>query len=236
MRLLVTRPEPDASRTAEALRALGHKVMVAPLLTLRPMPECRLPKRRFQALLLTSANAVRALATHPERDLIADLPVFAVGDATALVARRAGFAANSAGGDVDELASHVAGALSPKAGPLLHLGGEVVANDPTGTLKAAGFRIQSAAIYAMDPVESLPAHIASAFRDGAIDGVLLYSRRTAAVFAIALRRAGLSPLGPDIVLFCLSRSIAEAVTSVASGPIRIAAAPNQLSLFACLQN
>ena len=32
MRLLVTRPEPDAARTAEALRARGHEVLVAPLL------------------------------------------------------------------------------------------------------------------------------------------------------------------------------------------------------------
>ena len=32
MRLLVTRPEPDATRTAETLRARGHDVLVAPLL------------------------------------------------------------------------------------------------------------------------------------------------------------------------------------------------------------
>ena len=32
MRLLVTRPEPDNARTAAALRAKGHEVVLAPLL------------------------------------------------------------------------------------------------------------------------------------------------------------------------------------------------------------
>ena len=33
MRLLVTRPEPDAARTAASLRARGHDVALAPLLS-----------------------------------------------------------------------------------------------------------------------------------------------------------------------------------------------------------
>ena len=36
LRLLVTRPEPDATRTADELRAKGHDVMVAPMLNFEP--------------------------------------------------------------------------------------------------------------------------------------------------------------------------------------------------------
>ena len=41
MRLLVTRPEPDNERTAAALRALGHEVMLAPLLAIEADRRCR---------------------------------------------------------------------------------------------------------------------------------------------------------------------------------------------------
>ena len=35
MKLLVTRPEPDGERTAEALRARGHEVLLAPMLRMQ---------------------------------------------------------------------------------------------------------------------------------------------------------------------------------------------------------
>ena len=45
MRLLVTRPEPDNERTAAALRAQGHEVMLAPLLRIEAVPDADLGAR-----------------------------------------------------------------------------------------------------------------------------------------------------------------------------------------------
>ena len=42
MRLLVTRPEADAERTATALRACGHTVVVAPLLRIEPVEDAEI--------------------------------------------------------------------------------------------------------------------------------------------------------------------------------------------------
>ena len=73
MRLIVTRPEPDASRTAEALIRLGHER--DPLADAGHRARCRGARfrtRQFQAVLVTSSNAVRALAAHPERGRLAD--------------------------------------------------------------------------------------------------------------------------------------------------------------------
>ncbi|MHA1189364.1 MAG: uroporphyrinogen-III synthase [Alphaproteobacteria bacterium] len=235
MRLLVTRPEPDATRTASALTALGHQVTVAPLLTMRTLPDARLPKRVFQGLIITSANGVRALKDHRERDQVAELPVYTVGDATALAARRAGFATvTSAGGDVAELTAHLAAILKPDAGPLLHLAGDVVASDPTNRLLGAGFQVHTTALYAMDPVETLPMGVNTALVGDGLDGVLLYSRRTAAIFALTLRRADLAPLDPQVHCYCLSQAVADAVRPVCAGPVHVADTPTQISLFACL--
>ncbi len=58
MRLLITRAEPDATRSANLLRARGHDVLVAPLLTLQSIDADI--HGSYAAVLMTSANAARA--------------------------------------------------------------------------------------------------------------------------------------------------------------------------------
>src|SRR5262249_61439308 len=79
MRLLVTRPEPDGARTAAALRARGHDVMLAPLLSIEPEVEADLGSGPWDGVLITSASAARAIAAHPRIGELVDLPLFAVG-------------------------------------------------------------------------------------------------------------------------------------------------------------
>src|SRR3954469_10311175 len=93
MRLLVTRPEPDNARTAAALRANGHEVMLAPLLHIEAVTNVDLGAPPWAAILLTSANGARAIADHPRRAELIALPVLAVGRSSADAARAAGFPA-----------------------------------------------------------------------------------------------------------------------------------------------
>src|SRR5581483_8187218 len=79
MRILVTRPSPDGERTAAGLRARGHDVVLAPLLTVERLPDAPLGPGPWAAVLLTSANAARAVAVHLRRDELLPLPVLAVG-------------------------------------------------------------------------------------------------------------------------------------------------------------
>src|ERR1043166_2172034 len=97
MRILVTRPDPEASRFAAQLREHGIDALVAPLMIVEPT-DAQLPALDgIQALIFTSANGVRAYIARGGR---ADLPAYAVGEATAAAARTAGFAkAISAGSD-----------------------------------------------------------------------------------------------------------------------------------------
>ena len=139
MRLLVTRPEPDAEGTAQALRRRGHEVLVAPLLRTE-MVEAEFGGP-YGGVLMTSANAARAVGRHARFDALRMLPVLAVGDRTAEAARAAGFAnvESSAGAlpDLVRLASARARAGSP---PLLHLAGEDRAGDLAGALRRVGHR------------------------------------------------------------------------------------------------
>lgn len=232
MHLLLIRAEPDAGRTAQALRGLGYTVTISPLMRLRPLPDVRLPKRRYQAILVTSANAMRVLLDHRERALFADCPLLAVGDQSALMAGRAGFAkTRSAGGSLDDLVALVGSSCQPDAGPLLYLAGQARTGDLEGRLADIGFTVDLRVIYDMADAGGLSETVVDALRAGEIDGVLIYSQRSAAAFALALRAAGLAPLS-GVHAFCLSEAASRPLATVFEGPVHIAEKPDQIHLFA----
>ena len=75
----------------------------------------------------------------PVRPVSVEVPLFAVGDQTALEAKRAGFSmARSAGGALDDLIALAGAELSPDAGPLLYAAGEEQSGDLAGRLAAGG--------------------------------------------------------------------------------------------------
>jgi uroporphyrinogen-III synthase len=236
MRLIVTRPEPDDDRTARALIRLGHEAILSPMLDVTIDAKVKIPTRPYQAVVATSSNAVRALSARAIRPVSVEVPLLAVGDHTALEAKRSGFpAARSAGGAIDDLVALVRAELSPAAGPLLYVAGEEQAGDLAGLLQAEGFDVETAIGYRTEPRARLSKVAETALRDGAADGVLLYSRRSAAAFALALRAGGLAPLGKGVTCFCLSAACAEPLAKVTEGDIRVAERPDQLALFALIE-
>ena len=144
MRLLLTRPEADAQRTAAALRALGHEAIIAPLLSIAVTADAEIGSGPWAAILITSANAAHAIATHTAVRQFQALPVFTVGQRSAQAMAAAGFAdVSSAEGGVAELA-HLAAARVKPGASLLYLAGEDRSGDLAGDLRARGFAVQTA--------------------------------------------------------------------------------------------
>ncbi|WP_294123031.1 uroporphyrinogen-III synthase [Sphingomonas sp.] len=115
--LLLLRPEPGLSASAERARQLGLKVIACPLFRVEPVEWQAPDPANYDALLLTSANAVRFGGA--QLDTLKALPVHAVGEATAEAARSAGFEVASTGtGNVADLL-----ATLPIELQLLHLAG-----------------------------------------------------------------------------------------------------------------
>lgn len=215
MRLLVTRPEPDTTREAETLLALGHQPLRAPLLEIEFLDDVPLNIDGAQALIITSRNALRALGTHPERERAVQLPLFAVGEATAWAARQLGFHEVTIGpGTGAGLPPIICREVHPDNGPLVHLGAEKVAFDLKGALEESGFEMRRTVLYRSHPVESLAEPVVDELRNGKIDGVLLLSPRTARAFVRAIERHGLVAQARGLVCYCLSKAIAEAVVPV----------------------
>ena len=70
---------------------MGHEPVLAPLLKIEFLNDVPLNLNGAQAIVITSRNALRALGAHPEREKATELPLFAVGEATAWAARQLGF-------------------------------------------------------------------------------------------------------------------------------------------------
>jgi uroporphyrinogen-III synthase len=232
MHILVTRPETEAPRTTRKLEAMGHRVTIAPLLDI--MTETpSLDVSGLQALVLTSRNAVHALAAHPQKDELTALPVLAVGKSTAAAARDTGLAValeGDAGGA--ELATLIAARLDPKAGTLLHVSGEAIAFDLDQALAPLGFTLRRAVIYRSRPATALPSAVAASLRAGDLDAVLLMSPRTAAAWCALVDAAGLREKAQKLVHLCLSSGVADAVRSLEPSRIEIAVKPNEEEMLA----
>jgi uroporphyrinogen-III synthase len=229
VRLLVTRPEPDAERTGATLRARGHDVLLAPLLRVEAIA-CDLGEAAYGAVVMTSANAARAVAAHPSRAVLAALPAFTVGRRTAEAARAAGFAdVRSADGDKADLAALIRAEYEAARGPLLYLAGEDRAGELD--LSASGVAVVTTVIYRAVAAERFPDAVADALAASAIDGVLHFSRRSAQAYLACGCRDDLLAGALAPLQLCLSAAVAAPLAAAGAALIRIAPHPDEAAMI-----
>ncbi|APT59140.1 hypothetical protein RGI145_05990 [Roseomonas gilardii] len=224
---LVTRPEPGAAETATLVAALGWRPVLAPalLLELRHVP---LPPA--QALLLTSRAAARALVGR-----MPDMPVLAVGGATAAEARRAGATTlHVATGDAQALATLATAVLDPAGGPLLLAVGRGYALDLARILRERGFRVRRRVVYDAHPARHLPEEALLALRAGKIGSALFFSPRSAEVTLSLMRDAGLAAAATSVEALALSARVATTLRGLPWRGVRVASDLNQNALLALL--
>ena len=229
MRLLVTRPREDAEVLAALLLERGVEAVMEPLISVKDVDGPGLDLAGVQALLITSANGIRAFS---RRQGDRGIAVFTVGDASARAARGLGFEnVTSAAGDVDALAASVEAALDPAAGALVHVAGTRVAGDLAGALEAVGFEVRREVLYEGSAARELSPQTREALAAGGLDGVVLFSPRTAAVLVSLMSDAGLSDAGRGLVAYCLSQAVADKLKGLHWRDMVIAPEPNQDALL-----
>jgi uroporphyrinogen-III synthase len=206
--LLILRPEPGASRTADRAKALGLNPIIRPLFEIVPRAWDAPDPSQFDAIVLTSANA----AIHAGYSLTkyAHLRAFVVGAATELAVRATGFRDIATGHGNSASLLHMlaqAGFTRP-----LHLAGEDHVPYPS-----LPFTLTTRIVYASVPVPvALPDQPCVA---------LLHSARAAQRFAAVCQARTTT----DIVT--ISREVADAA---GTGWYRVmpADAPNDDAMLA----
>ena len=231
LRALVTRPADDAAETAARLAEMGIEAVIAPATRIEPVRRGPLDLDGAQAVLVTSRNAVRALAG---ATALRDVALLAVGDATAALAREAGFrSVESAGGDSGDLARLAAAMLDPGAGRLVHAAGEAAGDGLCRDLAGRGFAAAPEVLYRAAPAP-LPDGARGLLAAGEIALALFFSAGAARAFADILRREGGEGWCGKIAAICLSGRVAEAAAALPWRGLRRAARPDLASLLAAI--
>jgi len=230
MHVLITRPTEDAAPLASKLTEAGIESSTEALLDIvylnEPLPDLG----SVQGLLITSANGIRAFARlNSERNV----SVWAVGDASARMARGLGFAdVHSASGNVDALVRLVGEEVDAAAGDLLHIAGTEVAGDLGGQLERAGYAYKRCVLYEARIAGGFSDTVLAQFITGSFDGVMLYSPRTAETFAKLTANAGLDDTLGNVTAFCLSMAVGQKIKDLHWKRIVVAKTPDEASLIA----
>ncbi len=230
MNMLVTRPEPDAAGTVAALQAIGIDAVAAPMLE-RQSTEIDLPPAaQFTAVVVTSANTLRSLDERGELARYCQLPLFAVGDHTAQLARQMGFAMvqSAAGGLSDLVAMLLASKL---AGPVFYPAAEHRSGDLAESLRAAGIEIVGADVYRMVALARLPDWVIGTIQTTGYTGALFYSRRTAISFVAATAETLSADQRCGLPVLSISAAVAAPLLAAGFSNSAIATHPDEASML-----
>lgn len=230
MRVLVTRPLHSGERTAERLRDMGHEPVLFPLAepvhdpaALRDLAE------RHGPLAVTSAEAIRAMASLPAVPEYFHRQVFTVGEATAEEARTLGFrAVTASAGNGANLADMI---FSAAREPVTYLAGSPRATTFEARARDIGLSVTVVECYRMRPLQIAPAQLERLLHTHHPEAILFYSRETAKAFFALVEH-------PEILsavrFLCLSQAVAEAIPASLRHSADIASTPEEGALLSLL--
>ncbi len=229
-RVALMRPIEDARRSAQLLQKRGIEPVFAPVIEIRPTG-ARLPNEEFDAILVTSANAV-AFLSPVDIALLEKRPLYAAGERTAAAAAAAGLRqAEHAAPDAATLAQWLVARLPP-ASRLLYLAARDRKGELESTFRAAG--------HAVDVVENYVAEARPQWSAEEIEALagcgaaLHFSRRSADQGIVLARRAGLEGRLRSILHACISKDAAEPLRSIGAKRIVVASGAQESLLVDAL--
>jgi uroporphyrinogen-III synthase len=227
-RVLITRPIHDAYETAAILKNYDIHSLIAPLLSINQNFKAEIDLSGVQAILVTSLNGARALASALSGR---EVPVFAVGDSSAKIAEKNGFSkVYSANGSIKDLTELIRQKLQPDRGSIVYASGSNVAGNLAGDLIGDGYKIIRSKLYEVKEATILPQVVYSALSTGSISNILFYSPLSASLFSKLVVESKLENNCQVISAFCLSASVANAL-SISFANVLVASLPNQDSLI-----
>ena len=235
MAILVMRPFPDNEATAALLRQAGYDVLLSPGLRFEPVAVRDEPEASYDAVIVTSANALRGIEGQPLLERLRPTKVFAVGDATAQAARAFGFRdVESASGDAVALCELVEKRLRG-SGRICYLAGADISRDLGTDLGARGHDVTTLTIYRMTPLLQFSETVMTAFATGEVEAVLHYSRRSAQSFVSAVKSAGLEISALALPQCCISDAVATVLREAGASRVLAAASPDENAIFEVLR-
>lgn len=229
--VIICRAQPGARESAAHVKAVGLDPIISPALSIRGLPETRLPPlHKIGNLVFTSANGVRAFS---ERSDVRDIPAWCVGPATAAAAKNNSFTRihESAGNAVD-LANYILAHAQPDQRSFLHVANSAAKGDLKAHLEAAGRRVIFAPLYETVQVAELSGVAKTALLAPEDTILLVHSHKGANAFLNLAEQLALGRLH----VIAISDLAASPFFNVTVSHISIASVPNEEALIKALQD
>ncbi|WP_290780550.1 uroporphyrinogen-III synthase [Hoeflea sp.] len=250
VRVLITRPQPGADRTAARVSQLGRQAAVMPLFeasvtaSMDDLP----PATEIGGLIATSARAFDMFGNQSVSESgYADIPVYAVGTATAQAARDAGFAhIHEGGGTAEALLQELVGNLAPvssgadrtcspdSAMPLVYLAGVPRTPMIEAGLSAHQVSLRVVECYKMNKLSYSTDIVKTDILSPAPDVVLFYSANAARAFCELAGTGAIDEVIESVGFLCLSPPIAAELPPGWQPRVTVAKRPDEDSLLALL--
>ncbi len=219
-KIALTRPLKDTEIVAKDIAALGHNVVIAPLIDI--VPCCALPcySHLLEAdyLVISSANVAIGLRQYKTQELTSlySKSVFAIGPMSAEAMRNLGFTQiYVAHSTIDSVVALIRNWHSKQKGYSqlrgVYLSGVHVAHNVSLLLRQAGLVCDRHAIYNARAVCTLPSDLHNCLQDRSLEAIVFYSSRTAQIFFTCARQCELHKNLNMLKYLCLSSNISESV-------------------------
>jgi uroporphyrinogen III methyltransferase/synthase len=228
-RVLVTRAADQADDLVAVLRENGAEPTCVPMTEIKPFDDERFAAalrdlERYDAIVFTSANAVRALGerldAHGRPAAQIRARVLCVGPGTASAARRAGFAAPEVPAsryDAESLAEAVRDVLPPAGKRFLFPCGSLSRPTLPQSLRDAGARVDEVIVYATAPAEVDASQLRATLVRGELDALTFASPSAVRRFAACLDDASRAAAARTVIA-SIGAVTAEALTEAGLSP------------------
>ena len=208
MNILITRPLIDSEDLMGKLFSLGHKIIHIPTLKISPSKTESVDLNEYDAIIFTSANAIRNLTViNEEKNKLC----FCVGSITEKIARQSGYLNTlSAGGTVNALKNLIINSnqINEKS-RLVYFCGDNVAYDLDLELKREGLKISKIINYKSEKITDLNDQNKKIITSHSPDIIFVYSLRSGESFIEITRNYSLYPLMTGSKVMCISDKIAS---------------------------
>jgi uroporphyrinogen-III synthase len=227
MKLLITRPEPDATATAERLIGLGYECLSLPATEIVATGNA-IPSDKVTALLATSANAFRTMM-RADIERLSSTPLHCAGEKTAKIAREMGFlSVHVAGGSGTKLVSDIK-AHYPLHARFIYLTGSPRKPTVETELKSAGYQLTSVELYQAQAVSAWPGPMIRSL--AGIDAALHFSRASVETLLVLAEQSGHIAEIKRLPHFCLSDDVAHPLREAYCPTVATAMEANEKSLL-----
>ena len=188
--------------------SLGHKIIHLPTLKISSLNIDPINLDQFDAIVFTSANAIKYLKTEKQKN---NIVCFCVGSITEKIARMNGFTNTiSAGGTVNALKHLIINSKKIKKNKkIAYICGDNLSFDLDLDLISEGYKIEKIVNYSSEKILDINIQNKELIKNNPPHYIFVYSQRSAQSFIEIVKKYSLYPLMTGSTVMCISKKVAS---------------------------